>query len=227
MTTTGLDTLGAIRTRGYWSVIIRPAAFNAQHVAKRTELFPVVERLSAHLRGWPFPYAHSDSNHGEKIGGIDWVGFEHRWDRYIEVWRLYQSGQFIDYRCIPNDWSSERIEAAPNVLYVGDVVNSYSEIFEFAARLASSSVGAPSIHIEVTLHGLQRKVLAFGDPIREFGRDHRASIDEYPLAWDISTPKLSSQVRELALIASQQLFQQFDWDAAPEILRGYQDKLRW
>jgi hypothetical protein len=97
-TTTVLD---KIRSRGHWRVVIRPTTFEEHKVPNFSDLFPIVEKNSVQLRGWDYP--HIDRSH-PPLTGDDWVGQEFDDGDKIEVWRLYQSGQFVHFFEITGDW---------------------------------------------------------------------------------------------------------------------------
>ena len=133
------STLAKIRTRGYWRVVVRPTPFEKTHIADYGQLFPIVQRNSVRLRGWDYP--HIDSGVAET--GSDWVGQECDWQHEIEVWRLYQSGQFVHYFALAGEWRDQSdfwpAETGWNwgkQLYYVDTIYSFLEVFEFATRLA-------------------------------------------------------------------------------------------
>src|SRR5205823_5185950 len=123
---------------GYWNVIIRPQTFEKERIPL-SELAPLIRRTAFNIRGWQFPYTEG----GRLETGEDWVGFENQWDRVLEAWRLYQSGQFVHISGIFDDWldKSKHHPApegwAPNrQLSLVGVIYRLTEIFELAARLA-------------------------------------------------------------------------------------------
>src|SRR5207302_263360 len=97
-------TLAKLRTRGYWHVVIRPTSFEERHISDSADLFPIVEKNSVQLRGWDYP--HIDIRRPPDRGS-DWVGQECDWEHEIEVWRLYQSGQFVHDFALAGDWRDQ------------------------------------------------------------------------------------------------------------------------
>ena len=130
--------LETIRSRGHWRVTIRPGSFQRDRIPDRSDLFKIVERKSVRLRGWDYP--HIDYRNQPQMG-VDWVGQEFEWQDQIELWRLYQSGQFIHFLALCGDWRdhSEIWPSEPGwrhgqFLYYIDTIYTLLEIFEFAAR---------------------------------------------------------------------------------------------
>ena len=134
------ELLERIRSRGYWKAIVRPTTFIERRVEQRSDLLPMLEKHAVEIKWWNFP-------HVDRVLGVDegpdWIGQELSRDHILEFWRFYQSGQFIHYLGMPEDWAthpSPWLQADDEVrrvmLDVGDVVIRFTEIFEFAARLA-------------------------------------------------------------------------------------------
>jgi hypothetical protein len=225
------ELLKKIRSRGYWKVVIHPAIFVENRVDDIAELYPILEKTSVQLRGWDFP--HLDSRNQPHIDK-DWIGQEIEWEHYLQLWRFYQSGQFVHFSGMTEDWVKESGLLRPyydwspsQFLSVKSAVFQFSEIFEFAARLALTEAGDEGMHIEVTISGLDRRELRLEDYNRmPFvpGR-YKATIQKLPYKVDISRVQLVSEPREMALKPVVELFKRFGWNASLEILRDMQDEL--
>ena len=181
------ELLDKIRSRGYWQVVIRPHEFDEQRIADIFALYPILERCSVQLRGWNYPHLHrSVQFHID----TDWIGQEFQWEHYLELWRFYQSGQFIHIAGIRSDWRDQSDIWPPatngwlpgSVLGIGDTVFGFTEIFEFAARLAFTDASDDFMHISVTLKGLKDRRLQDDSPASGEGRyavsgdDHGVSL---------------------------------------------------
>jgi hypothetical protein len=218
-----------IRSRGYWEVIIRPTKLVPQRVPDISALYPIVAHSSVQFRGWDFP--HIDER--EKIIAIDWVGQETRWEHMREAWRLYRSGQFYHLGGIWDDWRDES-KFWPSTtgwqrgsrLGIGDVLFRFAEIFEFAARLATSRAGDDSMHVEVRLSGLADRVLSVDSPNRlPSPVQHRITINEFPFERDVARTELVADPRALALEGAVELFLRFDWHPPVQNLKIWQSEL--
>ena len=221
--------LDKIRSRGYWRVLVRPNGFAETRVENISALKPILQRSSVRLRGWDFP--HVDFRCKTYIDS-DSIVQEFEWYQYHEFWRLFQSGQFIYYGGFGLDWAERATElsgAGPSkrILSVPDAIFRFTEVFEFAARMALTEAGHDQMHIEVKAGGLKGRSLWI-DPARyvDFSVARIAQIDEVPYEVDVSSPELMAKSRELALAAAQELFKRFDWNANLEVLRDMQPTLR-
>ena len=123
-----------ITSRGYWRVVIRPTEFSAERVKDIAALGPLVAANVVSLRGWNFPHV---ARTGSSIGP-DFIENQSEWNGYLEVWRFFQSGQFYVLRGMRSDWM---LEDHGKLLWTVHALYTFTEIFEFAARLATTAAG--------------------------------------------------------------------------------------
>ena len=224
--------LEKIRSRGHWKVVIRPGTFVANRVPNITELYPILESRSVQLRGWDFP--HLDSKTRPQIDQ-DWIEQASEWEQYLEFWRFYQTGQFVDFSGFTQDWRDQSRLSPPDkdwkpkmYLSVERAVFRFTEIFEFAARLSLTEAGDEQMHLEIIVGGLNGRGLGV-DPVRRAGSEilmgMKATIEEKPYKIDLSRVELITEPRGLALKPAVELFRRFGWDPSLEILRDMQDEL--
>ena len=224
------ELLDKIRTRGHWRVVIRPSQFLQTRLTEIAALYPTVQKTSVELRGWDFP--HLDPHTKPHID-VDWVGQESEWEQYLEVWRFYQSGQFVDIMGMPGDWRDQSKLWPPGadwkpgaLLDVGDALYTYTEIFEFAARLALTEAGDEWVHIEVTASGLAGRRLWVDSQNRwPMMRSYEASIQALPYSVALLRAALLAEPKELALDPAMELFQRFGWSPTKDMLRDLQGQL--
>lgn len=223
--------IAEIRSRGHWEVVIRPTKYVADRVADFAELLPLVETNRVSARGWSFPYV----DHGDdRRRGADWVGQETAYGHYLEAWRLYRSGQFVhlagiwtDWHDRPGNWVPVHIRGRP-VLPVCDTVGRFTEIFEFAARLALSRAGDESMRVDVRLVGLAGRQVYADNPSRHLFRAYIASpnFEEFRMDQiEVTRTELSTSARDRAVEAARQLFLRFGLDLTPELLREVQQEV--
>lgn len=221
--------LNTIKSRGYWRINFKPLADQGLELPRCRE---IVENSSVKLRGWYYPHVpHGGlvTGNNYKEGGIDWNAEK-------EVWRMYQSGQFIHYKSMEEDWLaedswfSERLrEIKPRMVFdVLWAVYRITEIYEFAARLARAGLYKEGVEIDIQLGNVGgRKLEIITDVMRAplFG--------EYKAGEDIKFVKaytwqqLAEQdIKEQALGAIVYIFQRFGWDNPPiQVIQNDQEKL--
>ncbi len=222
--------LEKIKSRGFWRIVIRPGRLEEKRIKQINELYPMIQKTSVELRGWDFP--HLDIHTKPHID-IDWVGQESEWQEYLEIWRIYQSGQFIDLSGMPEDWRDQSTLWPPDenwklgsMLGIGNALFTFTEVFEFAARLALTEAGDEIMHIEVTVSGLKGRRLIGDHPSRlHVRRLYEASLQEFPFATELPRGQLIAQPRSLALKAATELFARFNWKPSEQLLQELQKEL--
>ena len=218
--------LSKIRERGYWRVVIRPTSFEEKHIPEYSELFRIVERNAVRLRGWDYP--HIDYKSQPKRGN-DWVGQEFQREDELEVWRLYQSGQFVHYFAIAEEWRDESSLRPPDQgwawgrhMYYISTVYSFLEIYEFAARLALSPAGGVMMRVEIELGNLKGRRLIPETIHYQFGGEYRINLPTWNHVWEGAQTELITSPRELAALATRELFARFGFDLGLDILKKLQ-----
>src|SRR5437764_1712195 len=93
--------LAKIRKCGYWRIVIRPGRFEQAGIADIATLYPLLRERAVRLRGWDFPQVAVKQAYRIGLDGID---LESEWEHYLEYWRFYQSGQFVDFLAMSEDW---------------------------------------------------------------------------------------------------------------------------
>lgn len=124
-----------IKSRGYWRVLIRPGDYQPTRVANILSLRKIISECSVQISGWDFPHVSSRS---EPTIGQDHIEQVIDWEHYVQYWRFYQSGQFVFYGGVWNDWRDQSsLSPKPpswggsRRLGVGDTAITLIEIFEW------------------------------------------------------------------------------------------------
>jgi hypothetical protein len=217
-----------IRQRGYWQVIIRPTRFEQDRIRDVHELLSLVEKHSVRMRGWDYP--HIDRRSPPSFGN-DWVGQESEWEHFLEVWRFYQSGQFFDILGFDQDWRDHSSLWPPEegwkpgtILYYRGTLFQFTEIFEFAARLAQSVGGDENMHLEVkAVHLAGRKILFDASSGEMLTDGSGSTISDHTFIRDLPRIHLMSQARKLAVEATAELLGRLGLRLSPRIISSLQE----
>jgi len=218
-----------IKSQGYWRIRIRPADYLPNRIADISELHPLVQRSSVDIRGWDFP--HSDVASVKDVSiHRSYVEQETDWQNFIELWRLYQSGQFAYLGALVTDWPSQFLQsqAGDKIVLVEDAIAKYVEVLEFAARLCASPAGSNRIWIQIALHGLRGRYLAATSAMSMFLRARTSTYtdDEFIFQDEISREQLVAETEQIALRWAQELFKRFNWNPEHEVLEGIRGQFR-
>ena len=226
------ELLQKIRSRGYWKIVIHPGTFNEERVAEWSALLPILEKTFVRIKGWGFP--HVDDSIPTEMGE-NWVGQEIDMGPLIQLWRFYQSGQFVQYSGMTTDWSKNvstfsgwpsqwESDGVRHVLLdIREVMIRFMEIFEFASRLSSTEAGDDYMHLEIEVIGIENHLLrvSTNDKV-DFFRGMVAPADKIPFKYDLHMLDLKSNTRELALKPAAELLGLFNWNPSIAILRDIQ-----
>ena len=220
-----------IKAKGYWEVIIRPTSFEQRRIESLARCSEIVRKSAVYKRGWDYP--HLDRN--GPTSGNDWVESHYGGDGLCQYWRYYQSGQFVDYFVCREDYELDPDEirrdlrslgAAKAYLEILNTLYRVTEIFEFAARLASIGALSSVAEISISLYGTEGRQLVILDWSRApLMRDYICKIPCILLSWTPDARDLCAQASERALNATVDIFERFNWMNPPkDILRADQEK---
>jgi hypothetical protein len=220
--------LPKIRERGYWHVLVRPTAFKRDLVPSLRELELAVESSIVQIRGWDYPHWPKQGVRRieESIeGSVDW-------EDHKEYWRAYESGQFVHFFAMREDWLGEnsslrRVPVEPRrVLGYETTIHTFSEIFLFAARWTSKLGLGPEVLIRVSIYELAgRRLHTFDFGRVPFEPARSAAVGSFTYEKLYAPSELIANPAELAVVPLRQLFEQFHWDVADENVKEVQRKL--
>ncbi len=208
-------------------MIIRPDRFSQDKIAYDA-LYPLVQRTTVSLRSDNFPNVVLSF---PLLRGTDCIGQDIEAGYFLEAWNMYQSGQFVHYSGMIDDWSDQSGSRLPegwqpgNSLAIEEVVRQYTGIFVFASRLALTDAYAQDTHlsIDVLIKSLQGRYLYIATPRKiPLLWDYKADIPEFRSTKRLQRDELIANAKELAIQASRELFLRFGWDAAQVSLENIQ-----
>jgi hypothetical protein len=219
-----------IRSRGHWTVSIRPATFVADRVPYE-QLDEIVPSIAVRMRGWPVPYA--DYGRDEVLRGPDWIGqdIDATVVSHYEAWRFFMSGQFSHLRSVSADWRTGSEETRTrsgltSVIEVWEILFYLTEIFELAARLALSPAGDDSMVISAALAPLAGRGLVVGQRNRmEFIEPYVSNVAEFHDEREISREQLVTEGRTAAAELARQFLLRFGWKPSLDQLIDHQREL--
>lgn len=190
------------------------------------------------MRGWDYPHIDDERL---PVVELNCIAQEFEWREYLEIWRFYQTGQFAHIFALREDWAplhsqvqvyaSEPNQPPPAALAPGPklsvigTIYEYTEIFEFAARLAQSLPGDDPFGVRIRLVGLNERVLFLDDPMNLlFHREYKTGMNEFPYEITLDRTDLIATSRERAVTAVKELFHRFKWNVTLDMIRGIQSK---
>jgi hypothetical protein len=231
------DVIKKIKNHGYWRIHFQP--FIHHKKLSLSECKEVVSSNAVAFRGWDYPHIpHSKDQFTSIEAGQDYYQAWLDWEEYghIEFWRMFQSGQFIHYRALHEDWrevrmnnvlSDEKRDSTPGK-YLGVVgtVYLFTEIFQFLSKLTRSSLYNEGVKVSITLENTNGRSLYVDDFLRtSFFQKYSTGADKILFESTFTKEQIISDPNELALQALMELFERFEWKANLEQLKVDQEKL--
>ncbi|MCE5314034.1 MAG: hypothetical protein ABFD49_07165 [Armatimonadota bacterium] len=227
-----------LKSGAHWRVVVRPDDFDSGRISELAKCEHIVASSQVNWRGWPYPFFDSSAL---QIGS-DWIACFGELNPYREYWRYYQSGQFAHLFGFREEWYQKEAEIAAETtktfwhngyepqgyLDLTMTINTITEIFEFAARLAISNELGDNAHIKIELvNAKDRLLINFGGWLLGW---YRIPSDNIKAEWSGNAPNLSADSAQLALDAAKKLLQQLRgrecFDAPISMLAEKQRELR-
>lgn len=214
-----------LKERAHWRVNIRPLVYEEYLIKKLSDCLDVLDRSQVRLRGWPYPYI--DRSHIYR--GQIWIGSGYLPVRHgtfdpehEEVWRFFQSGQFINYFVCLEDYttlpwtSSAYPQGRPErYLLITSTLYRLAEIFELASRLVLKEVLYSGARISITWNGLQGRHLVFWNISRHLSDEYIATTDTLTYEREFQAEELVRGPDDGAIDAALWLFERFGWQKPP------------
>lgn len=223
------ETLDKIKQKGFWKIIIRPSKFMEKRIPDFKSCQEIIRDNKVLLRGWDYP--HYDLG-AKLISGDDYIQQSFFWLEYghIEAWRYYQSGQFVHYLAMWEDWevvSGKKYQAVNyKTLSFLSAIYSLTEIYEFASRLGNKGHLGDSCEIAITLFDTKDRILV-SDPLRPLMENYSATIPEISYSISLMVNDLMANSDDHALNNAKHIFERFGWyDFEKDVFKLDQKKLR-
>lgn len=219
------ELLNLIKSKAYWKISIRPDTF-AEKKIELGDLRTIIEECQVRQRGWYFPVL--DRRNGNTFAADDYFTSNVKWNEFLEVWRFYQSGQFVSYMGLAEDWMA--FVPYSQGKYLGVILSLYNitEFFIFAKNLAAKKIMGNAIQLDIKLYGTKDRMLIMDEPFRHLHDNYVCHIDEMNVfKGKIPTTKILADYDKIALDATIEVFNKFQWNNPDikKVLKNDQEKL--
>jgi hypothetical protein len=225
----------------HWRVNFRPQVYKEELIPSLQRCVEIIEQTKLSIRGWDYP--HFSRRDLERELGQNWIASWSDFRNRNEYWRFYQSGQFLHLFGIDEtdpEWHAQLRGRAksqvgwgekkdldwsqiPGFFSVLNFLYTFTEIFEFAARLCEKGVYESQISISVEIKGIRGFVLTH-ERNRAWMNYYCVTQDELSRAWEIEPKDLVAQSRQYSLVAVKWFFERFGWlNPSEEVLKNDQE----
>jgi len=225
-----------IKTRGYWRINFQPLVYQ-QKISSLGSCRDFVERHIVRLRGWDYPafLRKNDEYSGLEPAADFYLGWVD-WENHKEFWHMYQSGQFLHYLALREDWLEEggwHRQLAEQIrtmssLGIRGVVYQMTEVFEFLCRLAGAEIYEEGVRVSISLNNTQNRQLWIEDRMRApFSRVYKTAASKIEFVKQrVSKSEAIGESKEMALQAITHFFDRFGWhNPTIETLKKDQNQL--
>lgn len=222
------ELLDKVHTRGYWRIIVRPADYQKERIESLEKCYELVKNATVSLRGWNYP--HTETN--ALVYGEDYVESSSEFGPNKEIWRIYQSGQFVHHVAMREDWQEDAIRilggksealgfkglAFINTLYC------ITEIMEFITRIATKNVLGNSINIRIELHDTEKRRLFSWDNRRFISPNRICDIPQIVVEKTCDVLSLMGKSSEISMKMTLFVLERFKLNITDEVLKEEQEK---
>ena len=224
------ELINKIQENGYWKVVIRPITFKEDQINSIDECKKIIESQQVVLMGWSYPHIDkggiriSGNDNIESFCDSDFVG-------HYEYWRFYQSGQFIHYFSMIEDFRvvGEKLQTVQRnlgtksikFLSIDSTIYLITEIFQFTQRLASMGVLGDSLEIIIELGNIEGRQLFFWDSFSRFlNSNYICTFRNENIIFKriFSKETISKNAQEIAIDVCMDMFRKFNWAEAPRVV---------
>lgn len=227
------DLAKRIRERGHWEVLVRPCTYQAARITDLPAVMDLMRGVSVQLRGWDFPHVDEQTR---PLIDPDRIGQDTEWKHFLELWRVYRSGQFLFVGGMRHDWGAppelslfERdIPPGALILGMGDALFRYTEVVEFASRYERAVARGEGVDLAITVAGLKGRRLVVDDRWRTATSMEYVGTTEKPFVQQMRVDEGldTAALRKTARECSRALFELFRFQANEAMLEDWQGKMR-
>jgi hypothetical protein len=234
---TGTEELNKIKTKGYWRILFEPLGENT--ISPFSKCKELMINNSVELRGWDYP--HIPKRTGDDTAfepgdnywqaWLDWKEYAH-----FEFWRFYQSGQFIHFRAISQDWEENVVYKnmwehdtplrSGEFLGVVGTVFLFTEIFQFVSKLAAEGIYDDGVKITISLNNTEgRKLFVDSHGRVPFSSEKKTAAKTIERSAVYAKEELLNSPTQYARDFILYFFERFSWEPNPKMIQDDQEKL--
>jgi hypothetical protein len=217
------ELLKDIKSAGYWRINFRPVSALAEKLTM-DKCKEAVFASNVSLRGWDYPHLPlgKDGSSGLEYGDE----FIEAWTSFMffrEFWRIYRSGQFLHYRGMWEDREEFPNKPQDPFISIIEVIYLFTEITEFASRLANALALEKGLSITISAHNTAGRRLYVGQGRMNFFQPKTTVADQITV--EAILPLDGSKTpQQVALSLSKDVFDRFGWNPSNDQIEA--DQLR-
>ncbi len=216
-----------IKSRGYWRINFLPF-IHEERLSPLSKCKDIVEKNVVQLRGWDYPHFPRRKDDDTSLDpGNDYYEGWVDWRTHKELWRMYQSGQFIHYRGLREDWYDEDTffspeRKIPKMVNLGvlQTIFQITEIYEFLLGLMKEGIYRDGLELSIILCNTKNRILWLDNPMRvPFMEEKNTIAQNIPFKKEYSEIEVIEDSSELAIVTILYFFERFNWIPSEDLIR--------
>jgi len=222
-----INIIKKIKSRGFWRINFRPL-IHEERLSPLSKCKDIVEKNVVQLRGWDYPHfpRRKDDDTSLDPGSNYYEGWVD-WRIHKGFWRMYQSGQFINYRGLWEDWHDEDTffspeRKIPKMVNLGVLQTIYqiTEIYEFLLGLMKEGLYREGLKLSIILCNTENRKLWLDNPMRvPFMEEKNTKAQNIEFKKEYSEIEVIEDSSELAIVTILYFFERFDWIPSEDLIR--------
>lgn len=223
-----------IQKQGYWIFRFYPKTANAQ-LFNLPQTHDIVEKNTILLRGWDYPHLPNNPKNSGLTVGDDYYQGTVDWQEHIELWRMYQSGQFIHYTSLREDWFAcnpwyeGKIPVQPGTALnvIGSLIYQITEFFLFLENILVNTKKYPEgVHVEITLGNTKNRQLWLDENVHRIPLSgvYKAGIENIKYKQDFVSEDILGNSAQTAISVCDYFLQRFGWNHSTSSFEKEQER---
>lgn len=207
--------LARLKAIGHWRVNFRPTKRFDDRLSLG-DCAAIVGETKVTLRGWDFPHvSHRNDDDGGFIRSDKYVENWTDWYGFLELWRMYRSGQFLSRNALREDTiPSEYGNPSVPVLHIVPTIYSIVEFVEFAHRLTKRGIYDTGVALSIRLIGANGRQLVAGQNRIPFFEKFTTNAAEVEFKRTFDSSDMTDNSQSVAVDACLHIFDCFGWNPA-------------
>jgi hypothetical protein len=225
------DIKNKIESIGNIKVIFEPKTYQKDRIQKN-DLQGILEKSQVSLRGWNFPHIPlADRDNTKRPYSIgDGIEFYTDWEKFIEIFRFYQSGQFLAKFALYEDRISslhDRVLKPGEYLDFLSLIYKITEVVLFIKNvIENTNIEGGVLTIEINKTKDRELESIFSSRIISFNAGYICRIEKIETVIEFEREKIINENLEISMALIKNIFDDFNWkNYSEKMIRNHQENL--
>lgn len=216
---------------GTIKVIFEPSSFHENTILKK-DIPDILEKTVVSLRGWSFPHIPRQDTHTSKRPYSIGNGFEFytHWDKFTELFRLYQSGQFLGRFSLYEDTIGElrgiKLEPGKYLDFLSTIYKTTEIVLFIRNLIENTDIEGGTLSLEISKTKNRELESIFNQNILSFNAGYICRIDKVVVKESFSKEKIIADPFLISRELIKGIFDDFNWrNYSDQMIKTHQENL--